>query len=211
MNRDAIQARCESRFGDTANAVITDAEWASYINDAYLDVCSAAVSWEPPAPFLEARASNTVTSGGEITLPSDCWRVTAVFNDTDNFLLERLDGRSGYREFYPDPANNRGTPTSYRLRANVLELYPRPSSSTDVVVDYFVNPAELGASDEPVFAEQYHRILVAGALAFAYEDEGDERRAEVQRQRFANGLEAMRLDMTASRGATYTALVDDWG
>lgn len=207
--RDQLVERCESRYRDTANAVVTASEWADYINDVYMDVMSAAGAWTPPAPFLEARATNSVTATGEITLPTDVWKVTCVYNDTDDLEMEPITGRVAYRQLYPDPAANPGTPVHYRRRANVIEVYPRPSATTSIIVDYFVTPPVLGASDEPAFAEQYHRLLISGALGYAYEDDGDSRMASTHHARYLDLLSQMKAELEGSDGGRYQELVDE--
>lgn len=207
MDRDALVGRCEDRFRDTGNAIYTASVWADYINDAYSDVLSASPWW----PFLMARASNSVTSSGEVTLPTDAWRVTAVYNDTDNYVLQPIDGNSDYRYYFPDADANLGNPTHYRLRANVLEVYPRPAATITVVIDYTVAPAQLGASDEPVFPEQYHRMLISGAMAYAYEDDDNMQQAQTHRAKFEQYLERMKDDLLVSRSERYHGIVDDFG
>lgn len=206
MNRNTIVDRCEARFLDTANKIVTATEWADYVNEAYMDVVGAHPDW----PFLEARSEVvSVPAGtGTATLPSDAFRVTAVYNATDDYVLEPLDGRSSHFRHFPDPAANLGTPTVYRLRSNVLEVYPWPSVTTTLHVDHFAPPATLGATDEPVFPEQYHRILVEGAIARAYEDQGEPDRAVSYQTRFNRMLRDMLVDLLGPRTESYPAILD---
>lgn len=211
MDRDALVARCGSKYRDTTNALVTADEWADYVNDAYMDVLIDSLSWEPPATFLETRATTTVTSTGEAALADDVWRILEVFDATNRCPLDRIDGRGSYRRFYPDTDLVTGTPEVYRLRANTIELYPRPATDVTLSISYFLAPTELGATDEPVFAEAYHRILVAGALAYAYEDDAQGDFAAAQRARFQDGLARLRIASTSSGGERYFCLEDDCG
>lgn len=208
MDRDAIVDRCESRFRDTSNAIYSAAEWADYVRDAEADVYAASPWW----PFHENQASNTITSGGTLTLPSDAFRVTAVYNDTNDFPLVPIDGRSDYRYYFPDPGTNLGTPTHYRLQANELEVYPRPASDVDITIDYMVAPAVMSSGTaEPAFPEAYHRMLVSGALAYAYEDDGNMEQATIHRARFESLLTRMMDDLLQSRTERYSGIIDDFG
>lgn len=205
MDRDALVARAETRFRDTNNNVYSPAEWADYVNDAYLDVVAADPYW----PFLESRdTSLSVTAGtNTVTLPADVWRVTAVYNATDSFPMHPLHGRSEYRTWYPD-ATQTGSPTFYRLRGNILEVFPTAAATTEIDVDTFDPPATLGAADEPVFPSQYHRLLVSGALAYAYDDDGNLQQGALHRGRFEQGIERMRADLLSPRLETYPTVID---
>lgn len=207
MDLTALTTRCESRFRDTTNAVISEAQWKDYLNDAYADVHAASDVW----PYLEARATNEVTTSGQITLPTNVFRVTAVFNVTDELAMVPLQTRGEYRRWFADQTET-GTPLYYRLRSNELELYPTPAVATEVAIDYWVPPADLSAGgDVPAFPAQYHRMLVAGALAYAYEDDGNPQQAEVHRARFERLLSQMKHELLGPRTEGYAEIVDNWG
>lgn len=209
MNGQALVDRCEVRFGDPSNNVVAEAEWLAYLNDAYLDVVAADPLW----PFLEGQTTNlTVTAGaGTVALPSDVWRVTSVYNATDKWPLTPIPGRSEYRHWFPDPASNLGTPQWYRLRGATLEVYPWAAAATTLHADIAAPPAEITTSTEPVFPEQYHRILIHGALIKAYEDDGNLALAATHQARYERLLAAMRTDLLGPRTEGYPEVVDTWG
>jgi hypothetical protein len=211
-NRAAIRSRCQVRFRDTGENVYTAAEWNSYINDVAYDISADASSWTPPAPWLEQQASAVVEAQDSgVTMDTNAWRVNAVYDTTNDRPLEPIDGRSAYRWQFPAPDENLGEPQFYRFWNNVLEVYPRPLVDTTLVVDYFAPPAELAADiDIPVFPAQYHTALVYGALAFAYEDDGNPPQADLMRGRYDRIVAQMRIDMTSSRNETYPGIVDTW-
>lgn len=206
MNLEALIARCQTRFRDEDAAVLDTTEWTGYLNDAYMDVVAASPLW----PFLEARDETlSVAAGsGTVTLPADGWRVSAVYNATDGVPLIQLDGRAEYRHWFPNPSQSLGTPSFYRQRSNTLEVYPWAQVATELDVDLYLPPAALTTGQEPVFAEQYHRVLVAGALAYAYEDDGNLEQANVQRSRFNQLLGDMLTDLLGPRGESYPAIID---
>lgn len=209
MTRDQLVTRCSSRYRDTTNRLVTAAEWADYINDAYTSVVAASPLW----PFLETRDESLSVAAGaaSVSLPTDGWRVSAVYNATDKIRMRQLDGRSDYRDWFPDPAGSLGTPEFYRLRSNVLEVYPRPAVTTEIDVDVFVPPAELTAgAQEPVFPEQYHRILVYGALALAYEDDDNLPRMQAAQARRDQLLADMLRDLLGPRTDSYPGILDNF-
>lgn len=196
MNGQALVDRAELRFGDTTNAVYSEVEWLAYVNDAYMDVITAAPSW----PFMESRdTSLEVTSSGSTTLPDDVWRITAVYNATDGISLAPIPGQAEYRRYFPQPAEGLGMPLFYRLQGRTLEVYPFPAVTTALHLDVLVPPAEVTLVTEPIFAEQWHRILVLGALAKAYEDDENPQQAAVFQGRFDRMLRDMQMDLLSPR------------
>lgn len=207
MDLSTLQARCAFRYRDTTNRFVEADNWTDYLNEAYRDVASA----EPYWPFLESQdTSLSVAAGtGTVTLPADAWKVSAVYNDTDSVPLVPIPGRSQYRQWFRDPSNSLGTPQFYRLRGNILEVYPWPASATTIHVDIATPPADLAlGTDEPVFPEHYHHILVMGALAKAYEDDGDPRWASSYQARYERLLADMRRDLLDTRTESYPEVID---
>jgi hypothetical protein len=141
-------------------------------------------------------------------LPTDGWRVTSVYNATDGFPLELLHGRSEYRHMFPRPSENLGVPQFYRLRSNNLEVYPWAQANTTLEVDLFLPPAVLTGSDEPIWPEQYHRILVDGALELASVDDGNPKQAELYRDAKDRQVSHMMTDLLGPRGESYPEILD---
>lgn len=207
MNLSAMVARCKTRFRDTGNLTYLDSEWESYINDVYFDVTASRPDW----PFLEARTTAlVVTSSGEVPLPSDGWRVSAVLDLTNDVPLVQLDGKDEHLHQYPDPGSSLGQPQVYRLRSNTLEVYPRPVTSVTLQVEYYAPPATLTSADEPVFPEQYHRVLVSGALQLAYEDNGNMQQAAMHKNAKEQGIAAMAQDLLGPRASAFPQILDNF-
>lgn len=203
----ALADRAEARFQDSGNNVFTAAEWKLYLDDAYSDVITASSRW----PFLEARATALVVTAGTNTvdLPDDVWRVTAVFNDTDDVPMSQIDGRSAYRDHFPQLESSAGVPVYYRLQNNAIEVFPRAAVATTLAVDHFVHPAALsGDTDEPVFPRPHHKTLVDGALAYAYDDIGHPQQAQIHRAQFQAGVQRLLDDLLANRTDSFPTIVD---
>lgn len=209
MLRSTIRTRCETRFRDTGNNIYSDAEWNEYILDAEAMVLSASPFW----PFIKKRTTTltVLANTGSIALPDDTPRVLAVFNSTQDYTLVPLGGNVSPYVVYPDFETSRGEPIHYRVYDGDLEVYPWPSQDTVLTVDYEVHPSlDTGDTAEPAFPEVYHRILVPGALALAYEDDGNFDMAQAQQARFERGIDQMKMDLLAPQHESYPALRDDW-
>lgn len=210
MIRSVLRDRCETRYRDTGNHLVTATEWNDYLADAEADVFASSPWW----PFHENRNTGLVVTSGAagVALPTDAIRVNSVLNATDRYPLVPLDGRADYRHLYNDPAGQLGNPTHYRLQGLTLEVYPRSQSTLTLEVDYMAAPAVLSSDTaEPVFPETYHRLLVYGALAYAYEDDSLPDMATVHRSRFEQLLERMKDDLLVTRQERYHGITDDFG
>lgn len=209
MDLSTLRTRAKTRFQDPDGHIYSDDEWDAYLNDAYMDVIDAHAAW----PFLETRQTLVVVAAGtgSVALEDDAWRVTSVYNDTDHYPLEPIYGQVDYRHFYPDPDNGSGSPINYRLQANNIEVYPRPAADTTLIVDTYVPPAELVAdADVPVIPPKYHRSLVYGALAYAYEDDGNPTQAGALRAAGDRLIGGLINEMDSSRSEGYPTIQDVW-
>ena len=209
MIRSSLRSRCQTRFRDTDAAIYSTTEWNDYIADAEADAYTASPWW----PFHEQRNSSfTVTAGTSgAALPTDAIRVNAVYDNDNNYALVPLDDRTSYRVLYPNPSVNLGNPLHYRFLGSTLEVYPRPASDVTLYVDYMVAPTVMSSdSGEPAFPEVYHRMLVSGALAYAYEDDGNVNQAQIHRGRFEQMLDRMMNDLLVSRSESYHVIPDAW-
>lgn len=206
MNGQAMASRCAFRFGDSGHEVIDEAGWLDYLNDAYMDVIADSPLW----PFLQGQASSLVVAAGtgSVALPADVWRVSGVYSATDDIPLTPIPGQAQYLHWFPDPENNLGTPGYYRLQGNMLEVYPWPAVDTTLAVSVAAPPPALALDTEPVFPEQYHRLLVLGALAKAYEDDESAGMAASHQARFERLLQAMKLDLLSPRDEGYPTIAD---
>jgi hypothetical protein len=204
-----MQLTLRTRFRDPDQRVVGNSTWLDYLNAAYRDVIGASPFW----PFMENQATELTVSAAAtgVDLPTDAWRVDAVYNVTDDIELTPIDGNSG--QFWgfagPGVAGQTGNPSHYRLRNNRILVYPNPAAETDLQVEYRVTPTMLLAG-EPAFAEQYHGILIEGALARAYRDDGNTPQADYHDGKFNALLERMKDDLLSTRGQHYPQIIDAW-
>lgn len=208
---DDLITRCKTRFKDSGNAIVADAEWLNYLNDTYDEINGASPWW----PWFELQNTAVTYAGGvnTATLPTDGWRVSAVWNDTDNYALAPSDNRSAYRSQFPTGSEDQGTPGMYRLRNRTLEIWPYPDHAITLVVDYFGPPAALvatGTDVEPVWPRWFTNALVEGALGRAYMDDGNMEWATGHREIMKGIVENMARDVLSPRTETYSQINDDW-
>lgn len=220
MNLGDIRNRCRSRFRDVFGAIYDDTEWNLYINEALTDVVNASPMW----PFLET-TSAVVTRGAahdRLTLGLDipsAMRVIDVWNLTEGIqLVETADSRqadANHPLSPPATVPERGITTSYHRLGNALLLLPPPAADTDFRVDYVSGlMTDLVADEDTPSAlpDRYHRMLIDGAMARAYQDDGNMDQHNAAKAAFDSQLANLMTELIGGRNEDYPALIDNfWG
>lgn len=209
MDLTALQTRCKTRFRDTNCEIYVNADWTDYLNDAYRDTVARTRLW----PFLEASSVLTFAAGARThALPTDVFTLNAVYNVTDETPLVPMEGRTEKYKVWPEQTET-GPPLQYNLIGTTLEIFPLPEQQTCIKIEYIGGPTMLSSgSDVPVFPSQYHHMLVEGALARAYEDDGNLNQSQVHATRFSGLLEELVQHLLAERNDRWPEIVDNyWG
>lgn len=137
-----------------------------WLNDAYREILNLH-AW----PFLEAEATGAGGGVGYVAL-TDLRKIRFVFNisTTPPTKLARisLDDLVGEDTIY----SRAGTPAYYYVENNsatemAVTAYP---VGGQIKVWYYKRVADLSGSDEPLFDEQYHNLIVDKAMIMAYND-----------------------------------------
>jgi hypothetical protein len=206
MQFSAIRTYAASRFRDPALVVVADADWKNYVNDTYQDMLSRC-TW---FPWNEASASLSFGIGvRSVALPLDAWQVLSVWDATDFLPLVPLEGRVTPYQLYPQQ-NETGQPQHYRVFNNKLQVYPLPTATTSLTVEYVVRPADMVAdADLPVFPSIYHGALAAGAVMLAYKDDGNLQMSGAYQQEYEDQIKRMLVDLMQPRTERYYEPVDD--
>lgn len=210
MQFSAMVTRCESRFRDESNNIVSADEWKAYLNDAMSDV----VAFSPHWPFRKTVNTSAVTVDAATrskALPTDIYRVTAVRNATDNIDMWSVEGNTTHIRYDPEQ-NLTGPPRWYRVTGATIEVWPLPEVNTVLHLEYMDSPDELSADgDVPPWPAHYHRILVYGALAKAYEDDGAWEAASFYKGEFATMLDGLYQEMIGQPlHDRQPVIVDDW-
>lgn len=201
-----LKTRCAERFQDPTNQVYTADIWGKYVNEAYRAVISKYPDW----PFLEQQNSTTTITAASntVTLPGGTFQVHSVFNTTDGYRLQPVSNREAYLETFT-PGTHTGLPAIYRVRNATLEVYPQPTATTTLRIEYVGAPADLAApTDSPAFPPQYHDILIDGALALAHLEDGNPATYETYQQRFEVGIHQMHLGLMLFRTSRNNEIPD---
>lgn len=170
MILSAIRTRCKDRWRDPTNAILSDANWNSYINDAYHDVLGASPFW----PWSRSSSSSITIASGvrSAALPADVVGVTAVYNITDDCAMQPVEGTDRVYRIWPDQ-NEVGVAGAYRVYGANLEVYPLPDKNVTLKIEFEAVPADLTVdSQSPPWPSQFHDMLVDGAMHRAYQDDG---------------------------------------
>lgn len=160
-----------------------------WINQAYKEMCNLH-AW----PFLQASATGGI-GAGTVSVP-DLRKVRFV-GDISNgttpgrrlrkILLEDLES-----ELCVEDASTTGTPEFYYIEAgSMFNTYPVGGT---VYVAYTKRVQPLTGTDTPVFAEDYHDLIVDRAMIKVYKDSDNFEAAAALKDEYNAGLAAMAED-----------------
>jgi hypothetical protein len=205
MQFSAIRTYAATRFRDPSNIIVTDTQWKDYVNTAYGDVLTRL----PYAPWNEASATVALSAASRTgALPTDVFKVTAVYDATDQFPLVPLEGRNQVFQEYPQQTET-GQPMHYRLLGGNILVYPIPEAATNLTVEYLKMPADMSAdADVPAFPSQWHDALVSGAVALAYRDDGNMQMAAEYEKESQGMIASLIQDSMQPRQDRYYEIVD---
>lgn len=202
-----LVTRCETRFGDPDNAIYSEANWLSYLNDAYAWLLGSL----PWAPWRESRTTTLVVDANTSTepLPTDVWRVNFVDNTTDGYKLRPFRSRIQMRQVMAQ--GEAGAPLYYRLFDSGIQVFPTPTVNTTLTVEYFGPEADLAVgSVNPTIPAEFHGALVEYALFLGYADDDDSQNAAVHQAAAEERRKQLEDYLGASREEANPVLVDDW-
>jgi hypothetical protein len=198
-------SRASSRFRDPSNNVVSTAQWCQYINQAYKDVNTSSNLW----PWLESAEQTIAFGAGDrgAALPADVLQVNWVYDVTHDRRLFDDMGRGAF--WHKDQLrSDTGLPTVYRLRGSCIELYPLPDETISLRAEVVAWPAALTDSDEPVWPETFHELLLEGALMRAYADDGQSEWYTLHKAAFEEGTLRMQRALLSIRTETNTPIRD---
>jgi hypothetical protein len=168
--------------------------------------------------FLNERLRNVQTSCNlgrtrrgtveEDTTPDDTDLV--VTSAIKPFTISMADNRPALREVTVDqirnllPTQAAGRPTHYAVKSFqaggfTLELYPKPEAVYTLVIDGLLAGADLvDDTDVPGFPEDFHDILIFGAMADEYDHFDKPEQAMKQESKFEKRLRDLRYFLAKS-------------
>lgn len=168
MNRSELRARLRTLSGVLMDTLLTDVEANSYLNEAYLAICSLA-EWS--FSYTEASVP-TVAGQGVYALPAGVERVQDVL--VGQVALQRRTVVDLDR--YPTFRRTRAPWAWAPLGDTDVRVFPPPASAgSTVTVRGWASPALLSADTSvPVFEDEFHPVIAYEAAANVLEAEGDD-------------------------------------
>lgn len=201
-----LRTQCSVRFRDTAFKVVTDAQWKNYVNQAYQQVNRKTSRW----PWMESAIQSVGYTTGvrQANLPTDVVQVNSVYDATNARKLDPMEGRAEQIR-YAHLLTETGLPEAYKLNGSTIELYPLPQTDGQLSIECVTMPVKLsGDSDEPVWPEHFHEVLVPGALALAYLDDGNADWYNINAAQFKREADEMMNSILAFRTESMVPIRD---
>lgn len=197
------------RFGDQSNQVYAVGYWNNRLQEAYRRVHGSSPFW----PWLENRNSavSITANTNSAALPTDFRRALAVFNSTDMIPMVELTGKREYRRLYPAGIVSTGVPIHYRFQANTIEVFPTPTATTTIALDFAAKPGTFSNdTDIPEWPEDWHDLLTEYAIAYAYLDDGNLDQYQAHMSVFTTQLGELTRAVLEARGDGYPQIDDNW-
>lgn len=168
-----------------------------WLNQAYREIANLQ-SW----PFLVTTTTGTA-GAGEVSLP-DVRKVLYVLADGRTLSHVRIeDLTDGSFDL-----TRTGTPIYWYLEGSVLKTWPAGGT---VTVRYSKRLPPLSGTSEPVFDEEYHDLIVDGAMLRAYKDTDNFEAYASLRQVYDASLAQMTEDyQLTSRETSYITILDPY-
>lgn len=155
MNLLELRSETKSRLGNVTSMDLGDARYNLWVNLGYNDLCG---SYQ--FPQVKAIATATAQINDRlISLPDDCFAIYSVRDDTNkrkltkvsDIVLDNLDLST----------DNTGYAQHYNRVGNMLEIYPRLSAATVIMVRYCKTFDSLtDDDDEPVISSRYDEAII---------------------------------------------------
>lgn len=187
-------ARGTNYLEEDAQGVARAERW---LNQAYREILNLH-AW----PFLVSTATGA-TGSGEVSIP-DLRKLLLVanteFGETPGRPLGRVTYEDLVGDFVVDLART-GAPEFYYVENSVVHAYPVGGT---IFARYIRRVDALSGSQEPVFRDEYHDLIVDRAMVKAYKDSDNFEAAAALREEFNSGVTAMAEDYQVhSRDTVY--------
>jgi hypothetical protein len=198
--KQELYARGTDYLEEDADGVARAERW---LNQAYRKILNLQ-AW----PFLQASAQG-IGGDGFVTIPD--LRKIMVVADSSQFASRPLQ-RSTYEELaaaYGVELTRTGTPEYYYLfGTDTIYVFPVGGA---IFVQYIKRVEPLTGTDTPIFDEEYHNLIVDGAMIYAYRDGDNFEAAAALQAEWNLDLASMAEDyMLNSREPLYIQVVDPY-
>lgn len=170
-------------------AGVTRAE--RWLNESYREIINLH-TW----PFMVSTATGTVGSG-IVVIPD--FRRALVVTDSNGNKLDKVR----YEEIVGDRRlpTETGTPREYWIDGTTVHGFPVGDTIT---VRYVKRAPVMTGTDQPAFLDEYHDLIIDGAMMRAYNDSDNYEAAAALKQHRDAGLSAMAEDYQVnSRDLSY--------
>lgn len=187
-----IKARVTTQFGDTDGAQVVDASIINWVNDAMREIT------QQQDLLQKVGSSNSVANQAQYNLPTDVLHIRRLAYS--GFALQQITiedannlvpgSSESVAQGYPV-----GTPISYWIYANQINLYPAPSVSiaSGITIYYTRQPTVVtSTSDTPELPAEYDNRIVEYCLKQAFELDMNTTMMAIKQNEFQQGIDKMK-------------------
>jgi hypothetical protein len=176
-------------FGFNDGPQVNRSRIKAWINEALRQIAR-----EVEAPEFQATEDLEMTAGDyKYPLPGSFLRMQDIYYPE---MLIRLKPVDLQRFDQSSPRRVEGPPMTYTLYRNELWLFPTPGTGDTLELRYIETPAQLATdTDVPSLNPDYWHLLIAYAVARAFEGEDDPESAQAHMTRYKSDLAAYATDV----------------
>ena len=147
---------------------------------------------------MEVTSTLTVTSGSE-DVPTD-WLETIALNNDDGAEIRTISASEMAAR--KADGNTDGSICFYRIAAGQLELYPAPSTSTDLSITYWARPDALSDSNTTNWIlSNYPDLILYGSLSHSAPYLNDDARTGTWAALYKNALDGLNAESEKAKFA----------
>jgi hypothetical protein len=220
-----IVKRVRDTVGDTLVNQFNDETITNWINDAVRE-CAVENS------LLQKTASSSMVVGqAEYNLPTDIYKLHSVIIDNQKVQMKSLNEFENSVDDYPETSTASGMPLIGYVWATKLTVYPAPSATWNLRINYTADPGDIvypsgggGAwgNTVPAIPASYHLRIVTYCLAQVSLQDDDQNKYQMFMEEFKTGV-VKQLHQTESQEDTYPYITvsardvggyggwDEWG
>jgi hypothetical protein len=146
---------------------LTTSQLNTWINDAYLDVCTSLKIDE-----LKGSIALSIIAAQPFYLLPYVVSTTQAVSLVDTSLRDKgMPLSKGDRDSYRDLPDKTDRPEIYFRENDMLVFYPTPDKSYIISLDFRIRPLPLANdTDSPILGQEWHRSIVLRARQFAFDD-----------------------------------------
>jgi len=175
-----VMTYVKRQFGDESGVQLTDPDIIRWVNQAQMEIVNK-------NPMIQAVATQSAVANQQTySIPPDMIQIESIMYDGN--ILEPQSFESIRTELGADN-NTKGTPLFWYTWANQIYLWPIPTDTKQISVNYSKVPVSVALTSDPLgVPDRYYDRVCEYVMSKAYEMDEDWPANQVSRKMFEDKL-----------------------